>query len=234
VLYPLRAAEPVALAELDPELPERASLVVSLHPLCHQAAPCGECEVPHGDDQRLPPEIRVDPPDKADVELHEVGPQLETAADSGSVLSITFQIDLSSGIPTGFSATDTFSGLVTLAGNGDVHVGAATLPNSVIDATARAKLATAAGLSVPATVVVDGVGTIDQSSAGGVVINVTLSVTYAAPAVASPTPSVAPTQQALPNTAITPGPGSEMPAVVVLVILALILLGLSLNGKLVR
>jgi hypothetical protein len=160
---------------------------------------------------------------------------IKTAADSGSVLSITFQIDLSSGIPTGFSATDTFSGLVTLAGNGDVHVGAATLPNSVIDATARAKLATAAGLSVPATVVVNGVGTIDQSSAGGVVINVTLSVTYATPASASPTPSVAPTPQAIPNTAITPPRGSQMPAFVgLLVVLASVLFGLFLNGKLVR
>jgi hypothetical protein len=160
---------------------------------------------------------------------------IKTAADSGSALSITFHIDLSSGIPTGFSATDTFSGLVALAGNGDVRVGSATLPNSVIDATARGKLTTAAGLSVPATVVVNGVGTIDQSSAGGVVIEITLSVTYATPATASPTPSVTQTPRALPNTAITPSRLSEMPTFAgLLVVLGLLLLVVILSSKLER
>jgi len=134
---------------------------------------------------------------------------IKTAADTGSLFSVTFQIDLSSGIPTGFTATTTISGPVTLAANGDVQVGAATLPNSVIDATARGKLTAAEGLAVAATVVVSGVGTLDQASPGGVVIDVTLSVTYAAPAVASPTPSPTPTQAALPNTATAPGRGSD-------------------------
>jgi hypothetical protein len=127
---------------------------------------------------------------------------IKTAADSGSTLSVTFQIDLSSGVPTNFTATTTLSGAVTLLAGGDIEVGAATLPNAVIDATARASLTAAAGLGVPATVVVSGIGTLDQSSAGGVVIDVTLSVTYTAPAVNTP----APTPAALPNTAATASP----------------------------
>ncbi|MDP9224363.1 MAG: hypothetical protein M3P18_11005 [Actinomycetota bacterium] len=139
---------------------------------------------------------------------------IKTAADSGSIFSVTFQIDLSSGVPTGFTATTTLSGPVTAGTGGDIQVGAATLPNAVIDAAARASLDAAAGFGVAATAVVDGVGTLDQSSPGGVVIDVTLSVTYTAPAVASPTPtaSATPTSAALPNTAITPTPSRVAPA----------------------
>jgi len=125
---------------------------------------------------------------------------IKTAADSGSTLSVTFQIDLSSGVPTGFTATTTLSGTVTLIAGGDIQIGAATLPNAVIDAAARSSLTAAAGVGVPATVVVNGIGKIDQSSEGGVVIDVTLSVTFAAPAVSTP----APTAAVLPNTAATP------------------------------
>ncbi len=127
---------------------------------------------------------------------------IKTAADSGSTFSVTFQIDLSSGVPTDFTATTTLSGAVTLLAGGDIRVGAATLPNPVIDAAARASLTAAADLGVAATVVVNGLGTLDQSSAGGVAIDVTLSVTYTAPAVNTP----APTAAALPNTAATASP----------------------------
>ncbi|MDP9269997.1 MAG: hypothetical protein M3P14_03330 [Chloroflexota bacterium] len=124
---------------------------------------------------------------------------IKTAADSGSIFSVTFQIDLSSGVPTSFAATTTLSGLVSLGAGGDVHVGAATLPNAVIDATSRAKLTAAASLGVPATVVVNGAGTLAQGGQGGVAIQVTLSVTYTAPV-----RSMAPATPAdLPNTAVT-------------------------------
>jgi hypothetical protein len=124
---------------------------------------------------------------------------IKTAADSGSTFSVTFQIDLSSGVPTSFAAATTLSGLVSAGAGGDIRVGAATLPNAVIDATSRAKLTAAASLGVPATVVVNGAGTLAQGGQGGVAIQVTLSVTYTAP-VAS-TASATPAD--LPNTAVT-------------------------------
>lgn len=148
---------------------------------------------------------------------------IKTAADSGSTFSVTFQIDLTSGVPTSFTATTSFSGQVTLEASGDVRVGAATLPSAVVDAAARAKLTEAADLSVPATVVVDGVGTLDQSSPGGVAIDVTLSVTYTTPSVASPTPSATPTPVPieLPNTAAAQDAAFLKPAVAVPLILFL-------------
>jgi hypothetical protein len=123
---------------------------------------------------------------------------IKSAADSGMNLVVMLAIDTSTGFPTGFAATTTLSGPVVLLSGGDITIGTATLPSSVIRAAARADLEEAANLGVPATVVVDGIGTLDNSSAGGVMIDITLSVTFAAPAV---TPS--PTEAALPNTAMT-------------------------------
>lgn len=118
-----------------------------------------------------------------------------TAADSDGVLSITFEIDLSTGVPFEFSATTSFAGEVVMLPGGDVQVGDATLPDSVIAADARADLQAAADLGVDATVVVDGAGSIDPSSKGEVIVAITLTVTYAAP----PTPS--PSADLLPDTA---------------------------------
>jgi hypothetical protein len=133
---------------------------------------------------------------------------IKTSADSGSALSITFQIDLSSGLPTGFTATTSLSGAVVLLPNGDIKVGGATLPNAVIDAAARASLESAAGLGVPAVVVVNGLGTLVQGGAGGVSIDITLLVTFTAPAAPTPTPTATPSPTArpaaLPNTASEP------------------------------
>ena len=86
-----------------------------------------------------------------------------TAADTGGTFSVTFDIDLSTGVPSGFTAQTTLVGLVIMLDGGDVQVGAATLPASVVDDEARAELETAAELGVETTVVVDGVGTIDQA-----------------------------------------------------------------------
>ena len=126
---------------------------------------------------------------------------IKTAADSGSTLSITFQIDVTTGVPTRFNATTTFSGIVVLLPGGDIQVGAATLPSAVIDGVARADLEEAADLDVPATVVVDGIGTLDQS--GGVAVDIALTVGFVPPAVVAPAPT--PTRApALPDTAARP------------------------------
>ena len=122
-----------------------------------------------------------------------------TAADTDATFSVTFDIDLSTGRPSGFSAQTTLVGLVSMLDGGDVQVGAATLPASVVDDEARAELETAAELGVQTTVVVDGIGTIDQAS-GDPLIAITLTVTFTAPAPSTPAPSPAPSL--LPNTAL--------------------------------
>lgn len=131
---------------------------------------------------------------------------IKTAADSGSTFSVTFRIDLSSGVPTGFDATTTLSGAVVLLPGGDIQIGAATLPSAVIDASARQQLEQAAALGVPATVAVSGVGVLDQGGAGGVTVDISLAVSLVAPILATltPTRTAAPTARppaALPNTA---------------------------------
>lgn len=119
-----------------------------------------------------------------------------TAADTGATFTVTFDIDLSTGVPSGFTAQTTLVGVVVMLDGGDVQVGAATLPASVVDDQARAELERAAALGVETTVVVDGVGTIDQT--GSPLVAITLTVTFALPA---PTPS----PSLLPNTALDAG-----------------------------
>jgi hypothetical protein len=114
---------------------------------------------------------------------------IKTAADSGSTFTVTFQIDLSSGVPSGFVARTTLSGTVVMLGGGDIGVGAATLPNEVITSAARSDLQAAATLGVPATVTVDGIGTLDQSAEGGVSVAITLSVSFTPPS-ATPAPTI--------------------------------------------
>ena len=129
---------------------------------------------------------------------------IKTAADSESTFTVTFQIDLTSGVPTGFVATTTLSGSVGILAGGDISIGSATLPDEVISPGARQDLHEAAALGVPATVIVDGIGTLDQSSEGGVSVAITLSVTFAAP---STTP--APSQDEVPDTALPAVPGGD-------------------------
>ena len=129
---------------------------------------------------------------------------IKTAADSESTFTVTFQIDLSSGVPTGFVASTTLSGAVGILTGGDIAIGSATLPDEVISPAARQDLHEAANLGVPATVIVDGIGTLDQSSEGGVSVAITLSVTFAAP---STTP--APTPDEVPDTALATTPGGD-------------------------
>jgi hypothetical protein len=122
-----------------------------------------------------------------------------TAADTSGTFSVTFDIDLSTGIPSGFTAQTTLVGIVIMLDGGDVQVGAATLPASVVDEEARAELQTAAELGVQTTVVVDGIGTIDQAS-GGPLIAISLTVAFVPPAPSTPAPS--PVPALLPNTAL--------------------------------
>ena len=125
-----------------------------------------------------------------------------TAADASRTFSVTFDIDLSTGFPSGLTAQTTIIGVVVMLDAGAVQVGGATLPASVVDDEARAELAAAAELGVQTTVVVDGIGTIDQAS-GGPLIAITLTVTFATP----PPPTAtgpSPTPDLLPNTALNP------------------------------
>ena len=121
-----------------------------------------------------------------------------TAADSNGTFSVTFDIDLSTGIPSGFTAQTILVGSVVLLDGGDVQVGGATLPASVVDNDARAELEMAADLGVQATVTVDGTGTIDQS--GGPLVAITLTVSFVVPPASSEPPP--PTPALLPDTAM--------------------------------
>lgn len=132
---------------------------------------------------------------------------IKAPADAGSTISIVFNVDVSTGFPTSFTATSTISGAVTLLPSGDVQVGAATLPAGVVEATSLAALTQAHSLGVPATVQIQGVGT---PTGSGVDIAITLSVTFVPPATPTPTPSAS--AQTLPNTATSaPAPANREP-----------------------
>ena len=75
--------EQVALAELHPEAGQRAGLVLGLDALRHEAAPGVPGEVAHPDHHRLASKVGIHPPHEADVELHEVGAQLDDVAEVG-------------------------------------------------------------------------------------------------------------------------------------------------------
>lgn len=122
-----------------------------------------------------------------------------TAADTSVTFSVTFDIDLSTGFPSGLTAQTTIVGVVVMLDTGGVQLDRATLPSAVVDDEARAELEAAAELGVQTTVVVDGIGTIDQAS-GGPLIAITLTVTFVPPAPATPGPSLVPSL--LPNTAL--------------------------------
>jgi hypothetical protein len=73
----------VALSELDAEGAQGGGLVLGLNPLGDEAAARGAAEVAHADDQGLAPQVRIDPPDEADVELHEVRSQVDDVSEVG-------------------------------------------------------------------------------------------------------------------------------------------------------
>jgi hypothetical protein len=136
------------------------------------------------------------------------------AADSGGVLTIIFQVDVTSGVPEAFVGETEVSGPVTILGSGDVTVGSATLPAAVIDGASRAVLEEAAGLGADATVLISGNGTIQPQ--GNPVLEIVLSVSFVA---ATPPATPAPTAAALPDTSFEAGTAwpASLPALTVLV-----------------
>lgn len=136
-----------------------------------------------------------------------------TAAQSGQPLTLAFTIDLTTGLPTAFDGNVVLIGDVALLPGGDVRVGTARLPEQVIDADSLALLAEAAALGVEATVVVTGHGTPDDTTAGGVNMAITLSVSFEAPPTEPPPPTAPPTAPPtwppLPDTATSAGAGDH-------------------------
>jgi hypothetical protein len=139
---------------------------------------------------------------------------IPTAAANGTPLTLAFTIDVSSGAPSAFDAALSLVGLVTSKPNGDILVGDARLPGSVISDAARAALREARRLGVEATVAVTGEGAPDGSPSG-VAMAISLEVTFDTPA---------PSPPAVPDTAIRPLPGSAIPLVLLLTLLALVVL----------
>jgi hypothetical protein len=134
------------------------------------------------------------------------------AADSAGELRITFEVDVTTGVPASFVGETEVSGNVAVLGNGDVTVGPATLPDAVIDDASRALLSEAADLGVNAMVLIVGNGQIETQ--GDPVLEIALTVTIAAPA---PTSTPAPTAAALPDTSAG---GPSMPSLIVVMMLA--------------
>jgi hypothetical protein len=114
------------------------------------------------------------------------------AADAGADLTIAFQVDVSTGLPFAYSAFLALTGPVVIEPDGDVRVGLATLPAGVVDAESLATFEEAAALGVDATVEVTGEGSEDPDEPGGVLMVITLAVSYAAPATPSPLASQLP------------------------------------------
>jgi len=135
---------------------------------------------------------------------------IPTAAANATPLSIEFTIDLTTGPPSAFHAHVTLVGEVQPKPNGDMMVGNARLPASVVSDEARDLLGQARQLGVPATVEVTGEGAPDQGSPGGVAMSITLAVSFQAP---MPSPSEG---GDIPDTAIPTSEHGTTPALPVL------------------
>lgn len=107
-----------------------------------------------------------------------------TSAAADTVLSVRFTVDPTTGRFTGFDGAAAFCGAGSLTAGGDGKVGAAILPNAVLDAADRATLGGAHGASVCATV--HSVGTID---AGSGVVSTTADVRITASDGGDPLPA---------------------------------------------
>ncbi len=142
-------------------------------------------------------------------------------AQTGAILSVTFFVDITTGIPDGFFGETEAAGPVTMLPGGDVMVGAATIPAAVIDDASRASLQEAADLGVDATVAIAADGTIAQT--GDPVLEVQLSVSFSVPTpVPTSAPTTAPTPAAslLPDTSVTDGDGGSLPGILAAAALA--------------
>ena len=78
-----RSTEEVALAELDLQRTELVALASGLDPLGDQHAAALSSEVDDPRDERLADIVVIDVADEPDVELHEIGSQLEDVAEAG-------------------------------------------------------------------------------------------------------------------------------------------------------
>jgi len=107
---------------------------------------------------------------------------IPTAYANGTPLTLTFAIDTSVGTPSAIHAEVTVAGRVQLRNNGDILVGGARLPNSVIGDAARVELRQAHRLGVDAIVAVTGEGVPDGAAPGGVAMAISLAVSFDAPA----------------------------------------------------
>ncbi|MGZ8562066.1 MAG: hypothetical protein ACXWWU_00425 [Candidatus Limnocylindria bacterium] len=124
-------------------------------------------------------------------------------AEADTETSLTFQIDVASGGPSGFVGTTQLAGMVTIEDTLDVRIGEATLSAAVVDDAARAAFGEVAALGVPATVRIDATGSIDPDS-GAVAVSLAFSIDYAVPpSFAAPSP---PPAAMLPDTAMAPSP----------------------------
>ncbi len=150
---------------------------------------------------------------------------IPTAAANATPLSIEFTIDLSTGAPSAFHAEVTLVGEVQPKPNGDVMVGQARLPASVVSDEARDLLVQARQLGVPATVEVTGEGVPDQGSPGGVAMSITLAVSFQAP---TPSPSDG---EEIPDTAIAMSDHGTVPVLPILGLGALATVGWVLVAR---
>jgi hypothetical protein len=147
-------------------------------------------------------------------------------AANGHDLSLTFDIDVSSGIPQSFTATTSASGAVVLLG-ADVlvdgaTVGGALLLGEVIDQASGALLTQAASSGATVQVGIVGLGSIDVQG-GPVTVTIVLSVTIDA----SPTPTPAP----LPNTSAAQSTPFPATAVVLLGVACMLLLTVGIGVR---
>jgi hypothetical protein len=136
---------------------------------------------------------------------------IPTAHANSAPLSLTFTIDTTVGTPNAIHAEVTLAGGVRLRNNGDVLVGGARLPNSVISDSARDELRDAHRLGVDATVAVTGEGVPDGGAPGGVAMAISLAVSFETPA--SPPDEVPDTAAAAPT---QPEPALMLIAIVAL------------------
>jgi hypothetical protein len=136
---------------------------------------------------------------------------IPTAEAGGTQLSLAFTIDAGTGTPSAIHAEVRLSGRVRLRTDGDILVGDARLPGSVISDGARDQLREAHRLGVDVTVAVTGEGVPDGGAPGGVAMAISLGVSFETP---EPPPSE------VPDTALA-SPTQPDPAPLLVAIVAL-------------
>lgn len=142
---------------------------------------------------------------------------------AGTPLSVTFTVDVMTGAFTGFDGRAEFCGRAGLTNSGDGKVGEARIPAEVLGARDIRALEDANGEVCAA---VHAVGVIDANAEGGISVETDVVITEAAPAASPPDTS----------TLGMTGPGEQgkLPAVPVIVALALGFLAATARPSRVR